>query len=128
LREEFVYAAKGTNPQRPYAWDGPYLRNSRGLILCNFLYVDSLTAPRELNNMHEGPDSKDLIAPSVSFWPSEFGLYNLNGNVAEMVSEKGKAVGGDWSCKGNNVQNESVKTYVLPDPTIGFRPVMTVVR
>ncbi|MEZ4805168.1 MAG: SUMF1/EgtB/PvdO family nonheme iron enzyme [Bacteroidia bacterium] len=33
---------------------------------------------------------------ALSYWPNEFGLYNMCGNVGEWLSEEGKSKGGSW--------------------------------
>lgn len=60
-------------------------------------------------------DNVDITAPVKSYWPNSLGIYNLTGNVAEMVQEKGIAKGGSWKhieeeCETNkdiNYQNQS---------------------
>ena len=47
------------------------------------------------------------------------------GNVAEMISEKGIALGGSWKDTGYDVRIESTANYTEPSPTVGFRPMMT---
>ena len=69
--------------------------------------------------------SVDIVAPSESYWPNEYGIYNLNGNVAEMIAEDGIAVGGSWQNTGYDVRIESKNTYTNPNPLTGFRVVMT---
>ncbi|MEI8201577.1 MAG: hypothetical protein WCH34_01100 [Bacteroidota bacterium] len=56
---------------------------------------------------------------------STSGIYNMCGNVAEMVAEKGIAVGGSWKDTGYDVRIESTINYSEPSPSIGFRPVRT---
>jgi len=139
-RAEFLRAAKGDDPNRVYAWDGHYMRNGMGLIQCNHtqignedVHYNSETKQYEIiidSKQSETDQAQnyhaDITAPSISFWPNQFGIYNLNGNVSEMISEKGKAVGGDWMSPGYDVRNESIKTVEGPAPTTGFRVVMSV--
>lgn len=136
-REEFLRAARG-NSLRPYAWEGPFIRNHTGAYLCNHVHFGSEsvhynpeTKEYEVINVYDKfvaaslDDNAMITAPSESFWPNEFDLYNLNGNVSEMVSEKGTVVGGDWYSTGYDVRNESVKTINEASPMVGFRPVVT---
>jgi formylglycine-generating enzyme required for sulfatase activity len=71
-------------------------------------------------------DYSDVTAPVKSYWPNAFGVYNLNGNVAEMIAEKGIALGGSWRDTGYDVRSSSETTYKEPSPSIGFRMVLTV--
>jgi formylglycine-generating enzyme required for sulfatase activity len=69
-------------------------------------------------------DNADVTAPVNSYAPNALGIYNLNGNVAEMTSEA-LACGGSWSSPGYDVRNESTVSLEGATPTIGFRPVLT---
>lgn len=137
-RAEFIRAARGDNYQMVYAWGGPYLRNSKGLFLCNFLRMDEGTIhynaeKKEYEIVKDAAlfltdDFSDVTAPVKSYFPNSFGFYNLNGNVSEMISEKGKAVGGDWKSPGYDVRNESIKDIPAAGPTTGFRVVMSFIE
>jgi formylglycine-generating enzyme required for sulfatase activity len=72
-------------------------------------------------------DYVDITAPVKSYWPNGYGLYNMNGNVAEMISDKNVVVGGSWYDPGFDVRNESEKPYNGAARTVGFRVVATVV-
>ena len=138
-REEWLRAATNANAQMMYAWGGSYLENKKGLSLCNFAHVgdqgihyDQETATYQvIRGDHLGvaadlSDNADITAPVFAYAPSALGLYNLNGNVAEMVAEKGIAVGGSWKSTGYDVRNESVMNYAGPNPLVGFRPVVII--
>ncbi|MNK18588.1 Formylglycine-generating sulfatase enzyme [compost metagenome] len=139
-RTEFLRAANGSSIVRPYSWNSPYLRKADGTFQCNFLAIgagsisrDTVTgklivADRPMDYLDlSGSDFADLTAPVRSFWPNEFGIYNLNGNVSEMISEGSVAVGGDWNSPGYDIRNQSTKKFTEASPTVGFRPVMTFV-
>ncbi len=135
LRAEFVRAAKGSDETNPYAWNGPYIRNEKGMMRCNHLQTENffITRDEQTNELKliqtdlktkSSQASTDVTAPSISYWPSEFGLHNLNGNVSELTKE-GLSVGGDWQSPEYDVRNESSRTYIGARPWIGFRPVFT---
>jgi formylglycine-generating enzyme len=139
-RSEFLRAANGTALKRSYSWDGPYLRNRNGAYLCNFaqngaegITRDTATGglkvvyPQELFTGGNAASS-DLTAPSASYWPNEFGIYNLNGNVAEMIADGNMAVGGSWRSPGYDVRNDAIAEFSGSSPETGFRPVMTFVE
>ncbi len=139
-RAEFLRAANGSALKRPYAWNSPYLRRSDGKVQCNFLAIGAGAISKDpesgklivmnipVDLLDGDSDCADLTAPVISFWPNEFGIYNLNGNVSEMVAEQNIAVGGDWNSPGYDIRNESTKKFTEANPMVGFRPVMTFVE
>ena len=143
-RHEWLLAAQA-GADRPYAWRSPYLiDSSNGRLRANFKNIpnETLRFNRETMRLEiaernrgylllkQNADGSLGISPTIttpvnSFGPGISGLYNLNGNVAEMVQEEGIAVGGSWNCLGYEVQNTAVMTFSKPSPFIGFRVVMT---
>jgi len=73
---EWEYAARGGKVLNPYPWGGPYVRNSKGCILANF-------KPGRGNYPDDGGF---YTVKSNSYWPNDFGLYNMSGNVSEWTS------------------------------------------
>jgi formylglycine-generating enzyme required for sulfatase activity len=68
----------------------------------------------------------DVTAPVKSYSKSLYGLYNMLGNVAEMVNEKGISKGGGWR---NNLEECRVGKdagYTKPTAWLGFRCVCVV--
>lgn len=122
-REEFVRACRGDQHGASYAWGHNAILNEKNQVLCNFI-VHSKSS----STAGTWDTNSDILAPTKSYWPNAFGVYNLNGNAAEMISEKGKAVGGSWKQKAAFVKNESIESYETPSPTLGFRMVSTVMK
>ena len=56
-----------------YPWGGPYLRNKKGCLLANF-------KPGRGNYPEDGGL---YTVRADAYWPNDFGLYNMAGNVAE---------------------------------------------
>ncbi len=138
-RAEFLRAANGSSIDRPYSWDSPYIRREDGKFQCNFLSIGASAISRDstgklvvknfpMDYLAPGSDCADLTAPVRSFRPNEYGIYNLNGNVSEMISDGNLAVGGDWYSPGFDIRNQSTKKFTEANPTVGFRPVMTFVE
>lgn len=142
-RIEYLRAANGSALRRPFAWDGPFIRKVDGRYLCNHLALGNTNITRDpetkefkvisefdalFDSYYEFSEFSDILAPSQSFFPNEFDLYNLNGNASEMVEEKDIVVGGDWNSPGYDVRNESTQKYSGASPLISFRPVMTFVE
>jgi formylglycine-generating enzyme required for sulfatase activity len=73
-------------------------------------------------------DAADITAPVNSYWPNKFGLYNVCGNVAEMVSEKGISRGGGWKNAGGDVKIESKRNYTKSATDLGFRYFMEIIE
>jgi hypothetical protein len=68
------------------------------------------------------------MAFCAAYFPNNMGLYDVVGNVAEMINEKGKACGGSWNDWPSESTIHSVKTYSHPDASIGFRVFMEVIE
>jgi formylglycine-generating enzyme required for sulfatase activity len=63
---------------------------------------------------------------AYSYFPSLTGLYGLNGNVAEMTSEKGVAMGGSWHQWARDCAPAKRYPYTHPAGWVGFRLVADV--
>ncbi len=73
---QWEYAARGGRSQAPYPWGGPYLRNRKGCLLANF-------KPGRGNYPEDGGF---YTVRADAYWPNDFGLYNMAGNVSEWTS------------------------------------------
>lgn len=73
------------NERRLYPWDGHWVRNDEaeftGAIRANFVRGkgDYMGVAGHLN------DGADITAPVESYWPNDYGLYHMAGNVSEWV-------------------------------------------
>lgn len=97
-------------------------KNSKGQVKFNHCY--RTPESKEVDKfMFKGAD---VTAPVYSYWPNTFGMYNVFGNVAEMISEEGVSKGGGWRsqieecCAGKNI------LYTKPTAWLGFRCVCVV--
>lgn len=136
--EEWELAARGGLKSSPYPWGGPYLRNSKGDYLANFNPkmsenenvhgYDTLS----LNNFFQSYftdlhdyDGEAVIAPVDSYYPNGYGVYNMGGNVAEMVLDSNFTKGGSWKSKSYSLKvNSREKWDKMANPFTGFRVVM----
>ena len=59
-----------------------------------------------------------------SFNPLDGGMFNMSGNVAEMILSKGKIKGGHWNSVEEELKIVPVNSFDEPSVFVGFRPVM----
>jgi len=71
-------------------------------------------------------DNADVTAPVCSYWKNFFGLYNMIGNVAEMVQEKGISKGGGWRSNFEDCRVGKDIPYTNTEAWLGFRCVCVV--
>ena len=106
---EWEYAAHGDSSKSFYPW-GLWLRGQNGFYLCNFKRIgdenirfDTLTKKYIVGNGPNFNDAADITCPVDSYKPNKLGLYNVCGNAAEMIKEKGILKGGNWKSAGGDV-------------------------
>lgn len=73
---EWEYAARGGRDLAPYPWGGYYTRNGKGCLLANF-------KPGRGNYPEDGGF---YTVKADAYFPNDYGLYNMAGNVAEWTS------------------------------------------
>ncbi len=73
---EWEYAARGGRTQSMYPWGNYYTRNKKGCLLANF-------KPGRGNYAEDGGF---YTVRADAYWPNDFGLYNMAGNVSEWTS------------------------------------------
>jgi formylglycine-generating enzyme len=73
---EWEYAARGGRSQSMFPWGNYYLRNKKGCLLANF-------KPGRGNYPEDGGF---YTVRADAYWPNDYGLYCMAGNVAEWTS------------------------------------------
>ncbi len=73
---EWEYAARGSRALAAYPWGSPYIRNSKGCFLGNF-------KPMRGRYYEDGGFHTVRVD---SYWPNDYGLFCMAGNVAEWTS------------------------------------------
>ena len=116
-------AASIEGKKDPYPWEGKFLRNSKGCYLANFKPTDSTYFD----------DGAFFTAKVNSYNANDFGLFNMSGNVAEMVyddypSKNSGTAGGGWMSNAEEIKILGPDPYqglTEAHPNVGFRVVMT---
>ncbi len=120
------------DPEIQYPWFRYFgLRNSplnhKKCYLGNFK-SEPCDCPGYRGNVPSNNDGWAMMAPTKTYFPNDVGLYDVVGNVAEMISEKGKACGGSWNHPPSESTIRSVNAYSNPDAAIGFRVFMEIIE
>lgn len=148
---EWVYAASNGKYKAKYANGTENLRDKRGLYIQNFncveygqcrhdtlhdLYLYQSTKDKEVK---PATDGGFLTTAVRSYAANAYGLYDLAGNVSEMVylwdgdSNKARGFGtkgGSWCSPDYFLEIDARQEFRHPEkpsPLVGFRPVMTAV-
>lgn len=173
--EEWEFASKGGNHYSYLPWGHNATLNSKGEAYANFRGVSQLSVYRDSVVLDYGGEVKkrpvylstgammaaenpqgynsDVTAPVNSFEPNPYGLYNMAGNVEELIDAYylrdpkmyefmtdervksdapwGVTKGGSWNDTGYYLQYPVRQFYATPDDAsreTGFRLVMEVVQ
>lgn len=123
--KEWISAAQAGDSSAIYPWKGNALRNKKGQVLYNF--KRQLKDTLWINGKFV--ENMDVTAPVKSYWENEFGLYNMSGNVAEMINEKGIVKGGSWIDDSEFLKIMNKYSYDgKPKPFVGFRYFVEVIE
>ncbi len=129
---EWEYAAYGTKTlegeenykeKKIYPWYGHQMRNPakkvRGEMQANFVRGrgDMMGMGGKLN------DHATITAPVYAFWPNEFGLYNMAGNVNEWVLDVYRVLTSDDESEYNPFRGNEYVSPVFEETTIDGKAV-----
>ena len=95
--------------------------NKKKCAQFNWVFCNCLTDLHKKNNKAQG---KSLVRVD-GYWPSDLGLYNLQGNASEMTSTKGIAMGGSFRHPARESYNDRTQEYGKPEDWLGFRYIVT---
>jgi len=115
--QEWSEAAQGGDSSATYPWKGVELKDKKGVSLCNYAgTINSIT------NKDSHTKAVRITASVKSYTPNNFGLYNMSGNAAEMLSDKNIVKGGSWLDTGDCMMIKSKQSYDgSTKPSVGFR-------
>ncbi|GEM_PF-904049 len=142
-RAEWALAASVSGAKMPYPWGGPAVQNQKGCYLTNFdatHFTDAKECEDCDGRENAAEDGGLFTVKTKTYMANEYGLFNMSGNVAEMVYEsknygdlvgkKGQpgTAGGGWmsdveSLKIDGKDNHAGRTE--GHPNIGFRVVFS---
>ncbi len=116
--KEWAQAAQAGDGNAIYPWGGKELRNEKGQVMYN--YKQKVKDTMWIEGKYV--ENMDVTVPVKSFWKNNFGLYNMGGNVAEMINEKGIVKGGGWRDDSEYLKIESKYKYDgKANASVGFR-------
>lgn len=105
--EEWMWAASGGLEECDYPW-GNNMKNEKNEYQAQFKTLGAKLGPAEVG----------------TFNCNNFGLYDMAGNVSEMVSNPNILKGGSWNSSSEDIKINSEEKYTQA-PTTGFRPVIS---
>jgi len=122
---QWMLAAQGGSTNAVYGWKGNSLKNEQkgrwyGGNMGNYRVEQNGRTGSGVDN-----PNADVTAPVKSFLPNAYGIYNMSGNVAEMVADKGYSKGGSWYSKADKLKIDANEEYPSGgSPAVGFRLIM----
>lgn len=126
--EQWEYAAQGGDSAAIYPWKGTAIKLTsgkyKGAYMANFYSVTEPDhAPVDTTKFNP---KADITTPAESYAPNGYGLYNMAGNVAEMISDHDYAKGGSYLSPKEKVRIDAHNQFTpaTGDCTVGFRPVI----
>ncbi|MBN2614759.1 MAG: SUMF1/EgtB/PvdO family nonheme iron enzyme [Bacteroidales bacterium] len=93
---EWEYAALGLRgntvgnrvvERKTYPWNGSSLRNDNKKYMGRFMANFKDGNGNYMGVAGDGNDGNAIPAPVMSYWPNDYGLYNMAGNVSEWVMD-----------------------------------------
>lgn len=124
---EWKFAALGGLPgYSDYPWKGLGMRVEKGKDIGNFRanFKDNYGDIKIGRKTIKAED--DLISPVNAFYKNGYGLYNMSGNVAELIEDKYIVRGGHWDSFKDGLRLNTFEYYTGASPYVGFRYVIEV--
>jgi gliding motility-associated lipoprotein GldJ len=115
--------SENISDRRIYPWDGHYVRQKEeqfaGAIQANFIRGkgDLMGISGNLN------DGSDITARVDDYWPNDFGLYNMGGNVSEWVMDVYRPMSSEATEEFMPFRGNKYQTQLLVPSGLYDRPV-----
>jgi gliding motility-associated lipoprotein GldJ len=111
---EWEYAARGLLEQENYPWEGKSLRDAQGKFRANFKRGRGDYAGWAGGDGRHYTDGYMITSPVRSFYPNDFGLYNMAGNVCEWTMDTYRSLNYE-DVEDLNPNRRKGKTDIRPD-------------
>lgn len=123
--KEWEWLAAGDKPAAdyPFGIDSVYRKWKK-----KYTKTFNCSYPEDKPSGQKGSQIGYYTVPTRSFWINEYGLYNMIGNVAEMVQEEGIAKGGSFDHQLEDCKIKNKQPYSGPERWLGFRCVAVLVK
>ena len=115
---EWIRAARGSNHSQIFTWESINLQDKKGNPLANYR--------RETRKIEPAYDGIITIGVKT-FDKNQFGVYQMIGNVAEMLDERSRVKGGSWNSPAQSLQVDKSENIDSPSNAVGFRPILVMV-
>jgi formylglycine-generating enzyme len=113
---EWIRAARGSNHPQLYPWEDSDFKDKKGKSLANH--------KKEIKSDFVGIITTTEVK---AYLPNQFGIYQMSGNLAEMLDEPQKVKGGSWNMPAESLKIDNSEKVDYPSNNVGFRPVMVIV-
>ena len=102
---------------------GQSIQNQKGCYLANVKVPEDITCPAGIKG-----DGYTMMSYVGAYFSNGLGLYDVIGNVGEMIDIPNKAMGGSWNHTAEKCTITSVNAYDNADSSVGFRIFMEVIE
>jgi formylglycine-generating enzyme required for sulfatase activity len=126
-QEEWEMVASGnlTATEHPYGYKDVYTKwRGKKSKMFNCIFPGDNPHPSDLHS----PNVKTYTADVKAFLPNIYNVYNMIGNIAEMISEKGVAKGGSFIHPLDSCKVSINQYYSKPEMWLGFRCVAVKIK
>jgi len=134
-KADWMFAASAGDSNRTFPWGSGYIQNNRKQDLCNYRHANMEYDSSSKKYVEKVDEQNAIIKQGSTFtsnvnayFPNTFGLYNMSGNVGEMIEERGIAKGGSYNDLPFQVMIKSEKTYSKTSADLGFRVAMKIIE
>lgn len=114
-----------------YPWYHNHWEHSRKSITNEHgCYLANVRVPEDQKTCMDGKfgDGFRITSPAATYFSNDMGLFDVIGNVAEMIDEPGIAMGGSWNHPPEESTITSAYAYDSHNMSVGFRIFMEVIE